>query len=139
MQFNFSTPVFIRHLWQLKTVIFLHQCLICTVLLKPTEGGSETVSKITFLKIKKLINSTSSSDTSIDVQLGSSETANISIFYNRNDGILKIVFILSTFLKCSKTVVGRESKTFLLQIDLSDIINCQAFPVAPSKIYLNIK
>ncbi len=30
MLFIFSTPVFIRHLWQLKTVVFLHWCLICT-------------------------------------------------------------------------------------------------------------
>ncbi len=29
----FSTPVLIRHLWQLKTVVFLHRCLICTLLL----------------------------------------------------------------------------------------------------------
>jgi len=29
--FIFSTPVLIRHLWQLKTVVFLHWCLICTV------------------------------------------------------------------------------------------------------------
>jgi hypothetical protein len=29
----FSTPVLIRQLWQLKTVVFLHWCLICTVLL----------------------------------------------------------------------------------------------------------
>jgi hypothetical protein len=29
----FSTPVLIRHLWQLKTVVFLHWCLIRTVLL----------------------------------------------------------------------------------------------------------
>ncbi len=34
MQFIFSTPVLIRHLWQLKTVVFLHQCLICAVLLQ---------------------------------------------------------------------------------------------------------
>ncbi len=33
MYFIFSTPVFIRHLWQLKTVVFLHWCLICAVLL----------------------------------------------------------------------------------------------------------
>jgi len=31
MQFIFSTPVLIRHLWQLKTAVFLHRCLICTV------------------------------------------------------------------------------------------------------------
>ncbi len=29
----FSTPVLIRHLWQLKAVVFLHRCLICAVLL----------------------------------------------------------------------------------------------------------
>ncbi len=30
----FNTTVFIRHLWQLKTVAFLHWCLICAVPLK---------------------------------------------------------------------------------------------------------
>jgi hypothetical protein len=29
----FLTPVLIRHLWQLKTVVSLHRCLICAVLL----------------------------------------------------------------------------------------------------------
>jgi hypothetical protein len=29
----FLTPVLMRHLWQLKTVVFLHWCLICAVLL----------------------------------------------------------------------------------------------------------
>ncbi len=29
--FIFSTPVLIRHMWQLKTVVFLHWCLICAV------------------------------------------------------------------------------------------------------------
>ncbi len=33
MLFIFSTPVLIRYLWQLKTVVFLHWCLICAVLL----------------------------------------------------------------------------------------------------------
>jgi hypothetical protein len=33
MLFIFSTPVFIRHQWQLKTVVFMHRCLICAVLL----------------------------------------------------------------------------------------------------------
>jgi hypothetical protein len=32
MKFIFSTPVLIRHLWQFKTVIFLHWYLICAVL-----------------------------------------------------------------------------------------------------------
>jgi hypothetical protein len=36
MLFIFSTPVLIRHLWQLKTVVFLHWCLICPVLSMPT-------------------------------------------------------------------------------------------------------
>ena len=33
MLFIFSTPAFIRHLWQLKAVVFLHWCLICPLLL----------------------------------------------------------------------------------------------------------
>ncbi len=32
MQFIFSTPVFIRHMSQHKTAVFLHRCLICPVL-----------------------------------------------------------------------------------------------------------
>jgi hypothetical protein len=31
-QFIFSTSVLIRHLWKLKTVVFLHRCLLCAVL-----------------------------------------------------------------------------------------------------------
>ncbi len=31
---HFLTPVLIRHLWQLKTVVFLHWCLIRVILLK---------------------------------------------------------------------------------------------------------
>ncbi len=31
MLFIFSMPVLIRHLWLLKTVVFLHWCLICSV------------------------------------------------------------------------------------------------------------
>ena len=30
---HFLTPMLIRHLWQLKTFVFLHWCLICAVLL----------------------------------------------------------------------------------------------------------
>ncbi len=33
MWFIFSTPVLIRHLWQLKTVVFLHWGLVHAVLL----------------------------------------------------------------------------------------------------------
>jgi len=39
MLFIFSTPVLIRHLWQLKTLVSLHWCLICTVLLIETIGN----------------------------------------------------------------------------------------------------
>ena len=34
MLFIFSTPVFIRHLWQLKTIVFLQWCLIRSFLLQ---------------------------------------------------------------------------------------------------------
>jgi hypothetical protein len=34
MLFNFSTQVLIKHLWQLKTVVYLHWCLISVVLLQ---------------------------------------------------------------------------------------------------------
>ncbi len=30
----FSTLVLIRHLWQFKTVVFMHRCLICALLLR---------------------------------------------------------------------------------------------------------
>jgi hypothetical protein len=33
MLFMFSTPMLIRHQWQLKTAVVLHWCLICPVLL----------------------------------------------------------------------------------------------------------
>jgi hypothetical protein len=36
--FIFSTPELIRHLWQLKTAIFLHWCLLCAVPLKLNEA-----------------------------------------------------------------------------------------------------
>ncbi len=36
MLFIFSTLVLIRHQWQLKTVVFLHWCLICNVPLLKT-------------------------------------------------------------------------------------------------------
>ncbi len=43
MLFIFSIPGLIRHLWQLKTVVFLHWCLICAILLvyKPNKRSSE--------------------------------------------------------------------------------------------------
>jgi len=53
MLFIFSMPELIRHLWQLKTVVFQHWCLICAVLL----GCSEV----------KLSKSNSSPDTIADI------------------------------------------------------------------------
>ncbi len=35
---HFLTSVLIRHLWQRKTVVFLHCCQICAVLLHDTVG-----------------------------------------------------------------------------------------------------
>ncbi len=29
---HFSTPGVIRHLWQLKTLVFLHWCLLCAIM-----------------------------------------------------------------------------------------------------------
>jgi hypothetical protein len=46
MLFIFSTPVLVRHLWQLKTVVFLHWCLICAALLGLNEDDSIRSSRI---------------------------------------------------------------------------------------------
>jgi hypothetical protein len=37
---HFSTPELIRHLWKLKTIVFLHWCLICAVLLEGLSDAS---------------------------------------------------------------------------------------------------
>jgi hypothetical protein len=31
---HFLTPLLIRHLWQLNTVVFMHWCFVCALLLK---------------------------------------------------------------------------------------------------------
>ncbi len=50
MLFIFSTPVLIRHLRQLNTVVVLHWCLICAVLLHlPTSGCVFTNTPTNFL------------------------------------------------------------------------------------------
>ncbi len=51
MLFIFSTPVLIRHLWQLKTVVFLHWCRICALLLgfKLRNGVTDTVESSSIL------------------------------------------------------------------------------------------
>ncbi len=43
MLFTFSAPVLIRRLWQLKTVVFLHWCIICAVLLRGVYAGMKTI------------------------------------------------------------------------------------------------
>jgi len=48
MLFIFSTPVLIRHLWQLKTVVVLHWCLIHSILLMIGISGL-------FYKYRKLV------------------------------------------------------------------------------------
>jgi hypothetical protein len=40
---HFSTPVLIRHLWQLKTIVFLHWCLLCALLLLKAFSRSNTL------------------------------------------------------------------------------------------------
>jgi hypothetical protein len=51
---HFSTPVLIRHLWQLKTAVFLNWCLICFVLLANTLAyyDMETISAVKSFIIK---------------------------------------------------------------------------------------
>ncbi len=44
MLVTFPIPVLIRHLWQLKTVVFLHWCLICALLF--TKGDSSSKGSI---------------------------------------------------------------------------------------------
>jgi hypothetical protein len=49
----FSTPVLIRQLWQLKTVVFLHWCLICIALFNDV---LKTINdKITASLVKKMV------------------------------------------------------------------------------------
>jgi hypothetical protein len=53
MLFIFSTTVLIRHLLQLKTVVFLHWCLICVVILN---SASNTINWNTFPVVPSVIN-----------------------------------------------------------------------------------
>ncbi len=60
----FSTPVLTRHLWQLKTVLFLHWWLIHAVLLPLilTAGLSKVTKLILIFKIGEGVLSTPNSD-----------------------------------------------------------------------------
>jgi hypothetical protein len=42
---HFSTPVLIRHMWQLKMADFLHRCPICVVLLVKSDSTEERALK----------------------------------------------------------------------------------------------
>ncbi len=46
MLFIFSTPVLIRHLWQLKTVVLHHLCLKHALLLNYNESDTNKLSSI---------------------------------------------------------------------------------------------
>ncbi len=48
---HFLMPVLIRHLWQLKTVVFLHWCLLCTVPLVGAKHGAACKHKTKFYYI----------------------------------------------------------------------------------------
>jgi hypothetical protein len=48
--FIFSTPLLIRHLWQLKTVVFLHMCLLSVVVLRPVLPSSDNNWQINVLE-----------------------------------------------------------------------------------------
>ncbi len=51
MCFIFSTPVLMRHLWQLKTIVFLHCCLICALLLINMLFMDKTLAEFSTLEV----------------------------------------------------------------------------------------
>ncbi len=51
MLFIFSTPELIRHLWQLKTIVFLHQYTICSVPLFKNQRKSLTDSLLAMVSL----------------------------------------------------------------------------------------
>ncbi len=57
MQSIFSTPVLIRNLWQLKTVVFLHWCLICAVQLVYKTNLSPSL--VAYFKVTDILKNTS--------------------------------------------------------------------------------
>ncbi len=64
MLFIFSTPELIRHLWQLKTIVFLHQCLICSVPL--TSPGDKLTALVCHLT--KIVNEPISLQTQVQLK-----------------------------------------------------------------------
>jgi hypothetical protein len=55
MLFVYTTPVLNRHLWQLKTVVFLHRCLICAVILHSKLQSDDCNGTACFEKCKLLL------------------------------------------------------------------------------------
>jgi len=53
MVFIFSTPVKIRHLWRLTTIVFMHWCLIFTVLWGLNEADMSPSSSILIYQCKR--------------------------------------------------------------------------------------
>ncbi len=78
MQFIFSTPVLIRRLWQLETVVFLNWCLICTVLF--------TKLQVQFNNVTMLLLSTDIQGRlvhlSVQIQTKKSKNLNMTINFN---------------------------------------------------------
>jgi hypothetical protein len=48
----FSIPALIRHLWKLRTVVFVYWCLLCAVLLRITHGCH---TRLTFFTKPKIL------------------------------------------------------------------------------------
>jgi hypothetical protein len=62
MLFIFSTPGLIRHLWQLKRVVFLHWCQICALLFAESDAqelldlwGITGLSPVNVIKFSSLV------------------------------------------------------------------------------------
>ncbi len=58
MLFNFSMPVLIIHMWQLKIVVSPHWCLICTLLLYKklfSLGPRVHIHKTVFMNVLKIV------------------------------------------------------------------------------------
>jgi hypothetical protein len=52
MLFIFQTPELIRNLWQLKTAVFLHWCLIRAVLLKHQAGWLRCKDQVVYIRVE---------------------------------------------------------------------------------------
>jgi hypothetical protein len=115
MLFIFSTPELIRHLWHLKTSVFLNWSLICAV---PLNSAS-------------LCNTIKSSERGRHWKGRQNKFSRIYCSY-------KDIFTVLTFRWCSKFPIDHFNKSFLLWIDFCGIMNCDTSSVAPSTISANV-